>query len=219
MFYSDKKLKVVVGYSRVWIISLDSDNTTELETVADVPLQSTTTLTGYAALEEIQLETPEGINFTLQYKAIHTVVNPAGSVISSVVSYATMLSLLQDHRSAALYPSTAVNIANADPAVVAMAAQIDDQDLPESGYTGLHINCTVAADLTGLVAPTEEAQNTVFLHNSGTADISILHEDANSVAANRFDLPGDVDATLGANGYAILWYNSTTSRWNLINNL
>jgi hypothetical protein len=44
----------------------------------------------------------------------------------------------------------------------------------------------------------------------------VLKHDVTSTAANRFLLLGSVDLTLAPNDSAVLWYDTTSSRWRQI---
>jgi len=65
-------------------------------------------------------------------------------------------------------------------------------------------------NLTGLVA---QADGVYTIVNVGSQNLVVIHESASSSAANRFNLPGGTDITLGAHGSVTLWYDTSGSRW------
>ncbi|KKL74331.1 hypothetical protein LCGC14_2065960, partial [marine sediment metagenome] len=53
----------------------------------------------------------------------------------------------------------------------------------------------------------------VMVVNNVTLNITLQHQNGGSTAANRFILPGGVNLVLGTGDGAILWYDSSLSRW------
>ena len=76
--------------------------------------------------------------------------------------------------------------------------------------TVLRLASDASRDITGL-----EARNNAikFIFNVGSFDIVLKDEDAGSDAGNRFALNGDV--TIAADEGALLWYDSTSTRWRM----
>jgi hypothetical protein len=70
--------------------------------------------------------------------------------------------------------------------------------------------------VTGLDAPTASDNDQYLwrvIRNYGTTDLVLAHEDTGSGPTNRFDLPGDVDYTVGPDEYVQLFYDTTATRW------
>jgi hypothetical protein len=71
-------------------------------------------------------------------------------------------------------------------------------------------------NVTGLAAPTEDGK-VVALLNVGSADgITLLHEDGNSTAENRFILPGGTSLGIGVGECSLIWYDPATDRWRVL---
>jgi len=68
-----------------------------------------------------------------------------------------------------------------------------------------------AVTLNGLIAG--GAGRIVMLFNTGTAAMTLAHENTGSTAANRFSLPSSINFSIPANDSATLWYDGTSSRW------
>jgi hypothetical protein len=73
----------------------------------------------------------------------------------------------------------------------------------------LRLTSTGAQSITGIVAPSTTKTITIF--NIGASNITLTDASASSVAANRFQMNGNI--ILGANEGVILWYDVTTTRW------
>jgi hypothetical protein len=67
--------------------------------------------------------------------------------------------------------------------------------------------------LTGLIAPTLNWRVIVLFNYAAAYTITLKSENANSNAANRFNLPGGVDLVIRAGGAVFLFYNYANSRW------
>ena len=72
------------------------------------------------------------------------------------------------------------------------------------------ISSDAAWSITGLAGGTSGRIH--ILHNIGSFDITLPKEDANSVAANRFDF----DLVLRPDWSAVIWYDGVVSRWKQI---
>jgi hypothetical protein len=76
----------------------------------------------------------------------------------------------------------------------------------------LRLSTDAARDVTGITAPaTDSAGHTLVIHNTGSNNIVLKNEDANSTAANRFTLSADI--TIAANQSHTLIYDATSTRW------
>lgn len=73
----------------------------------------------------------------------------------------------------------------------------------------IRVSTDASRDLTGIAD--QGAGRTLKLTNVGSNNLVLKDEDANSTAANRFALSGDL--TLGASQSVILHYDETASRW------
>ena len=69
-------------------------------------------------------------------------------------------------------------------------------------------------NLTGLAGGADGRY--VLLMNVGGFDLVLIH-DATSTEANRFLCPGSANLTLTPNSSVHLWYDSTSSRWRVVN--
>jgi len=72
--------------------------------------------------------------------------------------------------------------------------------------------------LTGLTAPSPVSAKIMIIGNrdSGAGTVVINHQDTNSAAANRFRLPGNVNMTLAAGEYAMMYYDPSAGRWRML---
>ena len=70
-----------------------------------------------------------------------------------------------------------------------------------------------AADITGLTAilATDVLQRKIY--NIGSFNITLKHQDAGSVAANRLIIPGYADLIIAPDDVVDLFYDITTARW------
>lgn len=74
----------------------------------------------------------------------------------------------------------------------------------------LRVSSDASRNLTGIVAQT--GGTVLSLVNVGSQNVVLKHE-VTSTAANRFNLPGAVDLTLGTLEAVEIYYDSTASRW------
>jgi len=72
----------------------------------------------------------------------------------------------------------------------------------------------LGATLTGLAGGA--ANRIVVISNTGANAVALNHEDAASVAANRFVFPGAVNQGFNTDAACILIYDGGTSRWRMI---
>jgi hypothetical protein len=80
-------------------------------------------------------------------------------------------------------------------------------------YAGvLRLSSDASRDITGILGDLDGRILPIF--NVGSFDIVLKDEDAGSTAANRFALQADI--TIPPDGAAILWYDSTSSRWRCV---
>jgi hypothetical protein len=78
------------------------------------------------------------------------------------------------------------------------------------GATHVRLSSDAARTITGFVA---EAGSSATLHNVGSFAITIAHESASSVAANRVISPTGADLTIPVNSGVTITYDATTARW------
>lgn len=70
-------------------------------------------------------------------------------------------------------------------------------------------------NITGIAV--QQSADTQWITNVHATDSILLqHQNAGSVAANRIISPTGADLTLGPNESALLWYDSTTTRWRIL---
>lgn len=88
---------------------------------------------------------------------------------------------------------------------------------PTGVATAFEIRVDSDADraITGLSASQVEGRK-ILITNDGAFTITLNHEDANSTAANRFDLGADNNLAIEAGATALLSYDGTASRWRVI---
>ncbi len=98
---------------------------------------------------------------------------------------------------------------------IAITAQADNAS-PTNFKTSAHFDVILGGnqDITGLDA-TDAVTGTIVTFNVFTADLTFKHQDASSLAANRFTLPNSTDVTIKAGGGGTLRYNST-GQWMLV---
>jgi len=81
-----------------------------------------------------------------------------------------------------------------------------------TGSAFQRLNCTTAADITGIAPPTGGAHvdgRMIRLVSVGTATVTLKHNSASSTAANRMYMSGAADKALAVNAWADLVYDST----------
>jgi hypothetical protein len=92
----------------------------------------------------------------------------------------------------------------------AITANQNDYVLTGSAFQRL--NCTTAADITGIAPPTGGAHvdgRMIRLVSVGTATVTLKHNDTGSAAANRIYMHGGNHTSLTVNEWADLVYDST----------
>jgi hypothetical protein len=67
--------------------------------------------------------------------------------------------------------------------------------------------------ITGLAISQVDGQECSIVNVSAADAITLTHQDAASTAANRFICTGAANIVLAVNEEALLWYDSTTTRW------
>jgi hypothetical protein len=97
----------------------------------------------------------------------------------------------------------------------AFSADQDDLSL-SSTASFFRIATSVGAgiDITGIAAGVDGRQ--IVVCNIGANNITLKHQDGNSLVANRFQMPGGGDITLGPDGTATLIYDATSGFWRLV---
>lgn len=95
-----------------------------------------------------------------------------------------------------------------------LTANTDDYDPADLATSGvLRITASGAINLTGIAA--DSGNSWLLLINSGTNTITLKH-DVTSTAANRFYCKGAADYALTSRSSALLFYDSTSSRWRVL---
>jgi len=80
-------------------------------------------------------------------------------------------------------------------------------------YAVLRMSTDAARNLTGVAGG--KKGRVLWMHNVGTQNLVLVHQSANSAAANRFISPTAANITLSAGDSARLYYDSTDSRWRI----
>jgi len=83
-----------------------------------------------------------------------------------------------------------------------------------SAASVIRLSTDASRNITGLAGGADG--RVLFVMNVGGNDLVLKH-DATSTAANRFYCPNSTDYTLRANSSAVLVYDSTSSRWRVVN--
>jgi hypothetical protein len=78
----------------------------------------------------------------------------------------------------------------------------------------IRVDADADYDITGLTGGAT-GRHMVILNVDDTDTLTLKHEDANSTAANRFDLPSASDLAIGPRTGVHLIYDGTSSRWRL----
>lgn len=91
---------------------------------------------------------------------------------------------------------------------------------PPGGRFAFIIEMQSDADrsVTGLECYAQQKQ-IVILGNKGNYNITLEHDHASSLAANRFGLPGNLDIVLGSNEYIMLYYDVGAPIWRAVSYL
>lgn len=98
----------------------------------------------------------------------------------------------------------------ATPATI--SANTNDYALAIGSADIFRISSSAAINITGITAGLIDGHS-ILLRNVGGLTITLKHQDAGSVAANRIIVPWSGDAVLSANGSILLLYDSTLARW------
>lgn len=90
--------------------------------------------------------------------------------------------------------------------------------LPSSTVNNVAVPTTGAIRFTGAGNGTWSglagtSQQIVTLFNAGSGTLTLSHENAGSLTANRFTLPGNTSYSIGPNDSVTLWYDPSSSRW------
>jgi hypothetical protein len=72
------------------------------------------------------------------------------------------------------------------------------------------------SNITGITTAGNCARKLILLHNLGSADITLVHEDAGSTAGFRFNLPNAANVVIRDFGSIWIWYDTTASRWKVL---
>lgn len=82
------------------------------------------------------------------------------------------------------------------------------------GRSVLRINSNAARSITGLDSNTSSpAWRLLYVENTGSFDITLVHESASSTAANRFSFSGSASRILKPGGALLLYYDGSLTRW------
>lgn len=97
-----------------------------------------------------------------------------------------------------------------------LAADQNDYNPPgRATATVMRLSASVPVAITGFAAPNMDGR-LLFVHNLSTNAITLKHESALSLAANRFNFVTGADVVLQQYAVAILKYDITTQRWNAV---
>jgi hypothetical protein len=94
------------------------------------------------------------------------------------------------------------------------ALTTQQDDLPIGTASLFRFNADADLTLTGIAGGSGGRK--LWLSNIGTGTITIPHQSASSLAANRFDLLDDTDIKLGPGGELALDYDPTTAAWRVV---
>jgi len=95
-----------------------------------------------------------------------------------------------------------------------LTANVNDLDPTGSGSDGVSIlnvsnNSGAMRQITGIVAPT--TSKTMVIYNDGPDTVRLRDQNANAIAANRFDVGGNINITDKTGLWLI--YDTVTQRW------
>jgi hypothetical protein len=90
-----------------------------------------------------------------------------------------------------------------------LTADADDYDLSAGQIA--RVSSDASRSITGVVA--EATGRLKLLVNVGANDVILEHADVGSAEANRILSSSGADITVGANGWALLYYDGTSARW------
>lgn len=93
---------------------------------------------------------------------------------------------------------------------ITIAANTNDWNVNKSTHV-VRANVTAACNVTGMNNPANG--RVVYIRNINSNNLTVKHEDAGSVATNRFALPLAADMTIRQNMCIGFWYDPTTQRW------
>jgi hypothetical protein len=119
-------------------------------------------------------------------------------------------STVQQHFYATRYIKTEGSMVFASSTPAAITANQNDYVLTGSAFQRL--NCTTAADITGIAPPTSSAHvdgRMIRLVSVGTNTVRLMHNDTGSAAANRIYMHSGTHVSLTVNEWADLVYDST----------
>ena len=119
-------------------------------------------------------------------------------------------STVQQHFYATQYIKTEGSLVFASSTPAAIVANQNNYVLTGSAFQRL--NCTTAADITGIAPPTGGAHvdgRMIRLVSVGTATVTLKHNSTSSTAANRMFVSSAADKALAINAWADLVYDST----------
>lgn len=93
---------------------------------------------------------------------------------------------------------------------------VDTHNLGATNVSIIRLNCTAPAKLTGVVAPSPVAFKLLFIRNTGAANATLPHDDANSGEGNRFYCPNGVNFVLLPDEGCTLVYDTVDQRWGIM---
>jgi len=89
--------------------------------------------------------------------------------------------------------------------------EVDYNPAGLSTTTILRLSSDITRTISGIAGGTDG--RTLILFNVGSQDINLSHDDGASTAANRFFIDNDDTDEINQNGFRIVIYDATSSRW------
>lgn len=93
----------------------------------------------------------------------------------------------------------------------------NQNDYDPGDNTFLRLNTDASRTITGF-SQGETGKN-LYVLNVGSNDLVLANQSASSAAANRIITGYGANLTIPSDGAARLWYDSTTTKWRVINNV
>ena len=212
------KYKLIVGDGYLSLKRLYSDNLTEKYSFKPIALNADLSFVKLPNTGELLCVENGVVVLQLVYNSLHLIVDPSGTAIPSVGTFALFYDFILRMQKINSNPPYSIELDYA-ASTTTVAANVNNSPLPAVGLQVIKVNCTVVSpNFTGMLTPACDEQKTIAIQNVGAANaLDVKHEAAGSDAANRFLLPGGADMDINPNGTAIFTYDSTVSRWKLIN--
>jgi hypothetical protein len=152
-------------------------------------------------------------------KGLSTVANPGVGNWSLISDSENGGALTKITGGALSFTATVIGSAGAAETIITPAPlAVNTNDYSPTGWSTANRAIIAASpgpvDLTGLDAVATVVNKNVL--NGGTQIITLKHESASSVAANRLHIPGGLDVPMNPDDNYTFWYDASISRWRIV---